>query len=704
MKTAILLLFPLLSIAATKPTSPAFQSGNALSSGLVRYWYVGASTTTITDFSTSAKNLTTVGSPSLTAAPGGVGNELLLNGTTQFGTGNDAGLPNGTASWSIAWWLKTTAISPNPGANIVASWAPGGGVAAQAQFGVGDFSSVGSFTPNSVLISPNGSVEDGTTAVNDGVYHRAMLTYNAGSSTLKIYVDGAFQKTYTVTLAFTPLSGTVTFGAISSGVSMWVGSLGDMAIWNRELAGSDVTSDFTDPWQEVRPPGTPIPGALSKVGLSGLTTVSLTTGVATSGTPPYSYQWQRSLHGVGSFTNVGTNSTSLSDSGLSTGTNYDYQVFVTDNAAQTATSSILTIITLFPVTDSHVTYSPGCWFLSGSAFVSTNNSGAEFRFGFTGTSATLVFDTTHVVLGSSGVAWSVDNGVRTFTTLTNPTILGSGLAAGNHTARYWANWIDSSKNDWIPNGTVPDQMVTIVGIQLDVLATMATQPTVPTDKMIAFGDSITAGTQGGSANGSDSLYSYAVSVSQALNSELSNIGYNSSAWATPAGPSNVPVFASVFGNYFQGQARTLSGVYKRATVNLGRNDSGSFSSTVSSDLTALRAGLGGVTKLYVITTFGGQNAATITSGFTTYCSSTPSHSLPNGAIWLSCANDSSAFLINLGPTYSVGLGGGGPSLQSSDGTHPNSVTQAAVGAAITQTIQQIESGAIAGASASAIIF
>ncbi len=130
-------------------------------------------------------------------------------------------------------------------------------------------------------------------------------------------------------------------------------------------------------------PGALTAGVISKVGNSGLTTITLSTTVATGGAPPYSYQWQRTSHG-GSFpgTNICSNSTTCADSGLSTGTTYDYRVVVTDNAAATANTATFAAITLFPVSDSHISMTPGNWFVNGSSWAATfGNSGSGYRPG-----------------------------------------------------------------------------------------------------------------------------------------------------------------------------------------------------------------------------------------------------------------------------------------------------------------------------------
>lgn len=89
-------------------------------------------------------------------------------------------------------------------------------------------------------------------------------------------------------------------------------------------------------------------GALSKVSV-GVNSAVLSSAVATAGTGPYTYQWYRSLTtgfspGVGNIIS-GATSLSLSDSGLSAGTNYFYKVVATDSGSVSGTSAQLSIVT-----------------------------------------------------------------------------------------------------------------------------------------------------------------------------------------------------------------------------------------------------------------------------------------------------------------------------------------------------------------------
>lgn len=95
-------------------------------------------------------------------------------------------------------------------------------------------------------------------------------------------------------------------------------------------------------------------GALSQNSV-GSTTASLTSAVATGGTGPYTYQWYKSVTtgfspGAGNLI-TGATALTLSDSGLTPGTQYYYKVVATDSVAATATATQLAVATTQPLLD-----------------------------------------------------------------------------------------------------------------------------------------------------------------------------------------------------------------------------------------------------------------------------------------------------------------------------------------------------------------
>lgn len=70
--------------------------------------------------------------------------------------------------------------------------------------------------------------------------------------------------------------------------------------------------------------------------------VCATATAASGGTPPYSYQWQRSPRDAGTWGNLsGQTSLTLRDRTVTPGTQYDYRLLVTDDEEETAASNVI---------------------------------------------------------------------------------------------------------------------------------------------------------------------------------------------------------------------------------------------------------------------------------------------------------------------------------------------------------------------------
>jgi hypothetical protein len=80
------------------------------------------------------------------------------------------------------------------------------------------------------------------------------------------------------------------------------------------------------------------------------TSISVLVGTASGGTAPYTYQWRRSTTSGSGYANVaGATSTSLVDTGLTSGTTYFYQCVATDALSATVTSNQVSATTPIPV-------------------------------------------------------------------------------------------------------------------------------------------------------------------------------------------------------------------------------------------------------------------------------------------------------------------------------------------------------------------
>lgn len=206
---------------ATKPNLPVWQS----TSGVIRYFYFNSSSTIIPEESPSGLSLTYTGTPTLIPDAKDFGYGAAFNTITA--SGSDAGLPAAATAWSVAFWFKTTISSV---ANVLA-------------WGTGTHPSLlvsgGHFGVNSVI---------GTATVNDGIWHRVLVTYDG--TNIDTYIDNAHDVSASALTLSTTLSGLTGLVLGSSG---FVGSFSDIVIWSHKLSGTEITADNTDPWVYVRP-------------------------------------------------------------------------------------------------------------------------------------------------------------------------------------------------------------------------------------------------------------------------------------------------------------------------------------------------------------------------------------------------------------------------------------------------------------------
>lgn len=92
----------------------------------------------------------------------------------------------------------------------------------------------------------------------------------------------------------------------------------------------------------------PPPVVASVASITSKTSSSVTVGAtaATGGTPPFTYQWQRSTNSGSTWANIsGATTRAYTDTGRSAATRYDYRIIATDAAGIAKTSNAVNATT-----------------------------------------------------------------------------------------------------------------------------------------------------------------------------------------------------------------------------------------------------------------------------------------------------------------------------------------------------------------------
>jgi hypothetical protein len=142
----------------------------------------------------------------------------------------------GPTNFSIVFWVKTSVSGGTPnwynGAGLVDGEVGGVqndfGVAlvgAKVGFGVGN--------PDTTLTSVK--------SVNDNVWHQVIVTHDAGTGAMTIYIDGALDSSLTGPTGARTTPSNLRFGSLLTGVNFFNGSLSDVAMYSQVLTAGQVT-------------------------------------------------------------------------------------------------------------------------------------------------------------------------------------------------------------------------------------------------------------------------------------------------------------------------------------------------------------------------------------------------------------------------------------------------------------------------------
>jgi lysophospholipase L1-like esterase len=343
------------------------------------------------------------------------------------------------------------------------------------------------------------------------------------------------------------------------------------------------------------------------------------------------------------------------------------------------------------VSDSNWFFSPCNWHANGSAFAESQNPGAYFAIGFTGSQASLTLDVSmldHVSAASwPRIRWQIDENTPEDHRLKQGDSLlpldSNDLSTGAHSLRVWLIANEIFVDRWL----VPVENFRVTGLVIDADgATFA--PSLRPQRILFFGDSISEGldTESGSGkyiNDSDATHAFTYACGAALDAEFGVVAFAGQGWNI-ALLSNAPPFSASWSEQFDGQPRSFSPAPDSVVVMMGGNDAlfgdlGGVAAAVTTWLGDVRATLPG-TKIFFVVEFGGYARDEVSRGFEDY---------------QAAAHDENAHLIDLGAAAEVGLDAGfvkGGTAQSYDGPHPTAGRAAELGAMLAGAIQAVLDG------------
>jgi hypothetical protein len=269
----------------------------------------------------------------------GNGNDGTVNGTLTYigGKVGQAAVFNGANAWvsvpisigsmdiSIAMWIKTTDTS---GASGDQWYADHGLVDGEIPSVVNDFGTAvgggyfkfGIGNPDTTLTS--------STQISDGVWHHVVATWNAGSGTMQIYIDGGLNVSGTGPGGpRTAVASGLHIGNSHDGGKYFSGALDQVELYNRVLTPSEIAA-MAGTTIPVVPSGLAILGGNGQIALNWTASVGAT-----------NYIIKRSTSSGLETAIANCTSTSYTNIGLATGTTF-YYVVAAQNAAGVSANSV----------------------------------------------------------------------------------------------------------------------------------------------------------------------------------------------------------------------------------------------------------------------------------------------------------------------------------------------------------------------------
>lgn len=291
-----------------------------------------------------------------------------------------------------------------------------------------------------------------------------------------------------------------------------------------------------------------------------------------------------------------------------------HTIGVQNNGATATTDNgiynVAVLNTLIAPNNAAILYSPGNWNVSSSVAI-TENGGAYFKMGFTGTLCLLDFDVSTAAPVPTQIWWRIDESqwakanIASQITLTVPPDTASSTNVTYHIVEVVVKTITQAYQRWNPAAT--GGAVKLTNIEITGSGSV-TAPLALTPQVLAYGDSLFEGiyTLNDSAvvdtDGTDAMQSVSYILRGLLGCEFGNIGFGGTGLTSTAG--GVPVWISSYNLIYQGVSRTFPSSLSAIIVEVSINDQGSslspYTTAATNFLTALLGATFSNTKIIVL--------------------------------------------------------------------------------------------------------